>query len=92
MQFVLGLAATILSIVALTLYGVAMLAVYAIAATADDDVCCSLGEAESVLLYSLVSAIIVSVIAGAIWIVFFFRIATPGNDKDTPGIEDESGA
>ncbi len=91
MQFVLGLAATILSLVALTLYGVAMLAVYVIAATADDDVCCSLGEAESVLLYSLVSAIIVSVIAGAIWIVFFFRIATPGNDKDTPGIEDESG-
>ncbi|KKL10409.1 hypothetical protein LCGC14_2556100 [marine sediment metagenome] len=92
MQFVLGLAATILSLVALTLYGVAILAVYAIAATADDDVCCSLGEAESVLLYSLVSAIIVSVIAGAIWIVFFFRIATPANDNDTPGIEDESGA
>ncbi len=92
MQFVLGLAAARLSLVALTLYGVATLAVYAIAATADDDVCCSLGQAESVLLYSLVGGIVASIIAGAIWIVFFFRIATPGNDKDTPGIEDESGA
>ena len=92
MQFVLGLAATILSLVALTLYGVAMLALYAIAATDDDDVCCSLGQAESALLYSLVGALIVSIIAGAIWIVFFFRLATAGNDKDTPGIEDESGA
>ena len=89
MQFVLGLAAAILSLVALTLYGVVTLAVYAIAATADDDVCCSLGQAESVLLYSLVGAITVSTIAGAIWIVFLFRI---GNDKDTPGTEDESGA
>ncbi len=89
MQFVLGLAAAILSLVALTLYGVATLAVYAIAATADDDVCCSLGQAESVLLYSLVGAITVSTIAGAIWIVFLFRI---GIDKDTPGTEDESGA
>ncbi len=89
MQFVLGLAATILSLVALTLYGVATLAVYAIAATADDDVCCSLGQAESVLLYSLGGAITVSTIAGAIWIVFLFRI---GIDKDTPGTEDESGA
>ena len=89
MQFVLGLAAAILSLVALTLYGVATLAVYAIAATADDDVCCSLGQAESVLLYSLVGAITVSTIAGAIWIVFLFRI---GNNKDTPGTEDESGA
>ena len=89
MQFVLGLAATVLSLVALTLYGVATLAVYAIAATADDDVCCSLGQAESVLLYSLVGAITVSTIAGAIWIVFLFRI---GIDKDTPGTEDDSGA
>ncbi len=89
MQFVLGLAAVILSLVALTLYGVATLAVYAIAATADDDVCCSLGQAETVLLYSLVGAITVSTIAGAIWIVFLFRI---GIDKDTPGTEDESGA
>ncbi len=92
MQNVLGLAAAILSLVALTLYGVATLAIYAIAATADDDVCCSLGQADSVLLYSLVGALIVSIIAGAIWIVFFFRIATTGNDKDTLGIEDESGA
>ena len=89
MQFVLGLAATILSLVALTLYGVAILAGYAIAATDDDDVCCSLGQAESVLLYSLVGALVVSIITGAIWIVFLFRI---GNDKDTPGTEDESGA
>ncbi|MCH7775413.1 MAG: hypothetical protein IH878_02575 [Gemmatimonadetes bacterium] len=92
MQFVLGLAATILSLVALTLYGVAILAGYVIAATDDDDVCCSLGQAESVLLFSLLSAIVVSIIAGAIWLVFFFRIATAENDKDTPGIEDESGA
>ncbi len=91
MQFVLGLAATILSLVALALYGVAILALFAIAATADDDVCCSLGQAESVLLISLLGAIVVSIISGAVWIVFFFRIATAENDKDTPGTEDESG-
>ncbi len=91
MQFVLGLAATILSLVALTLYGVAILAGYTIAATADDDVCCSLGQAESVLLVSFLGAIVVSIVTGAIWLVFFFRIATAENDKDTLGIEDESG-
>lgn len=92
MQLVLVLAAAILSLVALTLYGVAILAGYAIAATANDEVCCSLGQAESVLLFSLLGAIVVSIIAGAIWLVFFFRIATAEDDKDTPGIEDESGA
>ncbi len=92
MQLFLALAATILSFVALTLYGVAMLAAYAIAITDDDEVCCSLGQADSVLLWSLVGGVIASIIAGAIWIVFFFRIATQENDEDTPGIEDESGA
>jgi len=37
-------------------------------------------------------AIVVSIIAGAIWLVLFFRIATAEDDKDTPEIEDESGA
>ncbi len=92
MQFVLGLAAAILSLVALSLYGVAILAGYAIAATANDEVCCSLGQAESVLLFSLLGAIVVSIIAGAIWLVFFFRLAAQDNDPDMPQTGNESDA
>ncbi len=77
---------------ALTLYGVAILAGYAIAATDDDDVCCSLGQAESVLLFSLLGAIVVSIIAGAIWLVFFFRLAAQDNDPDMPQTGNESDA
>ena len=92
MQFVLGLAATVLSLVALTLYGVVILASYAIAATANDEVCCSLGDAESVLLWSLLGGTIAGIIAGAVWLVFFFRLAAQDNDPDMPQTGNESGA
>ncbi len=84
MRIVLGLGATVLSLVALALYGVAILASITIAATADDEVCCSLGQAESVLLWSLGGAFIASFIAGAVWITFYYRIAASRPDKDTP--------
>ncbi len=89
MQFVLGLVAVLLSFVALTLYGFAMLAWYTVAATDDENVCCSLGQAESVFIYCLIGGILVNIIAGAIWIVFFFRIMAQDADPDTPNTADD---
>ncbi len=89
MQFVLGLVAVLLSFVALTLYGFAMLAAYTVAATDDENVCCSLGQAESVLIYCLIGGILVNIIAGAVWIVFFFRLMAQDADPDTPNTANE---